>query len=163
MKEVVDVDTGEVKVATEETVLRSVAIGSCVVVAALNVKRKIGAMAHIMLPGIAPENAVDKTKYAANAIDRLINIMPDAELERDHIEACLVGAGNVLKKKDDTVCKANIESTTRLLKEKNIPVRACALGGTEKKSVFMDIGSGLISYAEGDEKEKTLWQVSQYN
>ncbi|MCJ7777534.1 MAG: chemotaxis protein CheD [Sedimentisphaerales bacterium] len=163
MEETVDVDTGEVKVAVEGTILRSVVIGSCVVVAALNVKRKIGAMTHIMLPGSAPENAIDKTKYAANVINRLINIIPDAELERGHIEACLVGTGNVLKKKDDTVCKANIESTTHLLKEKNIPVRVYALGGTERKSVFMDIGSGLISYAEGDEKEKPLRQVSQYN
>jgi chemotaxis receptor (MCP) glutamine deamidase CheD len=71
---------------------------------------------------------------------------------------CLVGAGNVLKKQDDNVCKNNIDSITQLLKEKNIPVRAAVLGGTERKSVSMDIKSGSVYYTEGDRVEKMLWK-----
>ena len=161
MKQVVDVNTGDVKLGTEGTILRSLAIGSCVVIAALNFRKKIGAMAHIMLPGSAPKNTFQKTKYAADAIEQLINIMLNADSQTADIEACLVGAGNVLKKEDDTICEDNIESTTRFLKEKDIPVRASVLGGATRKSVFMDIESGRISYAEADEKEKTLWQLCQ--
>ena len=75
----------------------------------------------------------------------------------------LVGAANVLEREDDTICEANIESIMRILREKNIAVRASALGGTERKSVFMDIEKGCISYTEAEDKEKTLWQVSQLN
>ncbi len=52
-----------------------------------------------------------------------------------------------------------------ILAEKNISVRASALGGTEWKSVVMDTETGSISHTEGDEKEKTLWQVNgwQFN
>lgn len=37
---------------------------------------------------------------------------------------------------------------------------ASALGGTERKNVFMDIEKGCISYTEGDKTERTLWQVN---
>jgi chemotaxis protein CheD len=160
-QQIIDVNTGEVKVAHSGTMLRSAAIGSCVVVAALNFKSKIGAMAHIMLPGSAPEDTTEKTKYAADAIDEMLNIMLDGQSQRGDIHACLVGAANVLKREDDTICNANIKSTMRILSEKNIAVRASALGGTKRKSVFMDIEKGCISYIEGDEKEKTLWQADQ--
>ena len=159
MKQVLDVNTGEVKAGTNESVLRSIAIGSCVVVAAYNFKRKIGAMAHVMLPGNAPKNSIDKTKYAANAIEELINMITPEDSKQYDIEACLVGAGNVLKKEDDTICNANIQSTTQILKEKHIPVRASALGGTKRKSIFMDIEDCCISFTEGNEKEKVLWKA----
>ncbi|HEG42521.1 MAG TPA: hypothetical protein ENH94_00580 [Phycisphaerales bacterium] len=159
--QVIDVNTGQVKVVSGSGVLRSVAIGSCVVVAALNFAKKIGAMAHIMLPGSAPEDAPEKTKYAADAIDEMLNLMGDEQSQRSDIHVCLVGAGNVLKRNEDTICEANIESIMRILKEKDIAVRASALGGTKRKSAYMDIDSGDISYTEGDEKEKILWQVDQ--
>ncbi len=151
----------EVKAAKEPAMLQSVAIGSCVVVAVLNFKRKIGAMAHIMLPGYAPEQSSEKTKYAADAIERLINNMNQQGCKSENIEVCLVGAANVLQKEDDIICDANIESVTGILKEKNIPVRASALGGTERKSVFLDVDGGCISYTEGDKEEKRLWQAKQ--
>ena len=120
-------------------------------------------MAHIMLPGIAPQQSLEKTKYAFDGIEQLLDQMFEARAGTDEIEVCLVGAGNVLQKEDDTICDANIESVTSILKEKNIPVMVSALGGTKRKSVFMDVEYGSISYTEGDEKEKTLWQASQLN
>ena len=159
-KDIVDVNTGEVKIATKGTILRSVAIGSCIAVAAINFKRKIGAMAHIMLPGNAPQHSLEKTKYAFDGIEQLLNQMFEVGTSTDDIEVCLVGGGNVLKKEYDTICEANIESITQILKGKNIPVMASVLGRTKRKSVFLDVENGCISYVEGDEKEKILWQAS---
>jgi len=153
-QKIIDVNTGEVKAAVEKGILRSVGIGSCVVVAAYNLRRKIGVMAHIMLPGIAPQQSLEKTKYAFDGIEQLLNQMLEAGANTDETEVCLVGAGNVLQKEDDTVCEANIKSVKGILKEKNIPVMVSALGGIERKSVFMDIEKGCISYAEGDEKKR---------
>lgn len=160
-KEIVDINTGEVKVATEGTILRSVAIGSCVAVAAIDFKRKIGAMAHIMLPGSALRHSLEKTKYAFDGIEQLLNQMFEAGANTDETEVCLVGGGNVLKKENDTICEANVESVTQILKEKNIPVMASVLGGTKRKSVCLDVENGRISFREGDETEKILWQVGQ--
>jgi len=159
MKEVIDIGTGAVEVAGAGAILRSNAIGSCIVIAAYDSSKKVGAIAHSMLPGRAPKDAGGKrTRYAADAIDEMINKMTRTGANQCDLEACLVGAGNVLKKQDDTICKDNIESTTELLGKKHIPIRAAALGGTERKGISLDVGSGSIFYTEGDGKEKLLWK-----
>jgi chemotaxis protein CheD len=158
MKRVIDVNTGEVIVSDENVVLRSVALGSCIAIAAYHPTKKIGAMAHVMLPGRAPEKAEEKTKYAANGIQEMIERMTGAGADRDDIQVCLVGAGNVLGKKDDTICKDNIESTKKLLEGEHITVRGTVLGGKERKGVFLDVETGRVSYTQGDEKERFLWQ-----
>jgi chemotaxis protein CheD len=159
MKEVIDIGTGAVEVAGAGAILRSSAIGSCIVIAAYDSSKKVGAIAHSMLPGRAPKDAGGKrTRYAADAIDEMINKMTRTGANQCDLEACLVGAGNVLKKQDDTICKDNIESTTELLGKKHIPIRAAALGGTERKGVSLDVESGSIFYTEGDGKEKLLWK-----
>ncbi len=158
MKEIIDVNTGEVKLGTGKIILRSIAIGSCIVIAAYDLKKKIAAMAHIMLPGRAPSKTPEKTKYAVDAIDEMIHTMTQTGSDKCDIEACLVGGGNVLKKKDDTICRDNIESATQLLEKKHIPVRATALVGTKSKGVFLDVETGSVTYTEADGKEKLLWK-----
>ena len=158
MKRVIDVNTGEVRVSTKSTVLQSLAIGSCIAVAAYDSKKGIGAIAHVMLPGRAPQKAEEKTKYAADAIEEMLGRMKRAGADKDNIEVCLVGAGNVLKKKSDTICRQNIESTRSLLRENHVRVRRTVLGGTKRKSVFMDVESGVVGYTEGDEKARPLWK-----
>lgn len=161
MEKVIDVSTGMVEASKAGIILRSLAIGSCVVIAAYDSSKKVGAMAHIMLPGRAPKGADgERTRYAADAIDEMINRITREGANKCDLEVCLVGAANVLKKQDDTICKDNIESITHLLSEKDIPVKAAALGGTERKSVFLDIENGRISFIEGDEEEKLLWKSS---
>ena len=159
-QKIIDVDTGQVKTAVEKGILRSLGIGSCVVVAAYDYRKKIGALAHIMLPGIAPQKSLEKTKYAFDGIEHLLNQMFETEASTDEIVICLVGAGNVLQKSDDTICAANIESVTGILKEKNVSVIASVLGGTKRKSAFLDIENGCIFYTEGDDPVKLLWRPS---
>lgn len=161
MQEVIDVNTGEVFVGSGQLTIRAMAIGSCIAIAVFDPKTKIAGMAHIMLAGQAPERFSEIIKYAFDGIEHMLDLMSDAGSSLNDIEVCLVGAGNILRRKDDTICEANIESVTRILKEKNIAVKASVLGGTKRKSVFIDIDNGLVSYTEGDGKEKMLWQLGQ--
>jgi len=158
MKEIVDVNTGEVRLGRGKIILRSIAIGSCIVVAACDFKRNIGALAHIMLPGSAARRTPERTRYAADAIDEMLNMMAEAGSNKDDIDVCLVGGGNVLRKGSDTICEDNIRSTTGLLEERHIRIRAAVLGGIKRKGVFLDVENATISYTEGDEKEKPLWK-----
>jgi len=158
MKEIIDVNTGEVAVRRRKFTLRAMAIGSCIVVVAYDSKAKMGGMAHIMLPGYAPEQYLEKTKYTSNGIEQMLSQMLESGSDIDDVEVCLVGAGNVLQKEDDTICDDNIKSVTMILEEKSIPVGASVLGGYKRKSVLLDIETGSISYTEGDDQEKLLWQ-----
>ncbi len=101
---------------------------------------------------------MEKTRYAADAIDEMIGRMLKKGSKHSDIEVCLVGGGNVLKRRDDTICEANIESVIQVLRKKKISVKSKVLGGAERKSVFLDIDSGSIYYKRGDAIEKLLWK-----
>jgi chemotaxis protein CheD len=158
MQKIFDVNTGQVAVTRGTVMLQAIAIGSCIAVAAYDSKTKNAGMSHIMLAGLAPEGNCEKTRYALNSIEHLFNQMIESGSVVGDIEVCLVGAGNFLRKKDDTICQSNIQSVTAILAGKNIPVRASILGGYERKSVFLDVQTGRISYSQGDGSVRLLWQ-----
>jgi chemotaxis protein CheD len=159
MKNVIDVNTGEVKGCDDSSILRSVAIGSCIAIAAYSFKDKAAALAHIMLPGKAREATSERTRYAVDAVDDLLEILASFGVDQGDIEVCLVGAGNVLEKEDDTICDSNICSVNSIMDEKNIPVMASVLGGIKRKSLMMNVETGTITYTEGNGSETFLWQM----
>jgi chemotaxis protein CheD len=164
MNRIIDVHTGEVKAGGKDMILKSNAIGSCVVIAAYDSTKKVGALAHVMLPGAVPEGKTfQRTRYAADAIEEMISRMTHLAANKDGIEVCLVGGGNVLKRKDDTISQQNIASVVELLNEKRIKIGAKAVGGTERRTVSLDVKKGTIHYTEGDAKENLLWKAAKEN
>lgn len=155
--ETINVLTGEVKASKENIILKSSAIGSCVVVAAYDNRLMIGAMAHIMLPGISPEKSkTPKTRYAFNAIEDMIERMINLGAEEENIEVCVVGGSNVLKRKDDTICQANINSVLKILSEKNMKIIAKSVGGTQRRSVLFDTKTSEVYHSIGGENDELL-------
>ncbi len=160
-KTVIDVQTGEVEAGSGKVVLRSDGIGSCVVIAAFDTKAKIGAIAHVMLPGRAPkESTPQKLRYAANAIDEVIKKMSSLGAEdMCDVGFCLIGGGNVLKRADDKVSKDNIDSVVEILSSKGMRVVAESLGGEKRRSATLNVETGCVSFSEGDDSERVLWEA----
>lgn len=161
MYETMDVNTGDVAVNGRASILRAVAIGSCVVVAAYDPKTSVAGMAHIMLPDQAPAKANKSTKYAFDSIEKLFILMAGLGAQVEDVEVCLVGAGNVLRKEDDTICGNNIISVMSILSERGVPIRASILGGFLRKSIFMETHTGCVSYTEGEGPKTFLWQPAR--
>lgn len=162
MKNIIDVQTGEVKAGSGEVIIKSDAIGSCIAIVAYDSRKKAGAIAHVMLPGVSPEKCTPpRTRYAADAIDVMINEVARLGVNSDDIEVCLVGGANVLKRNNDTIWKDNIDSVVELLKRKNIKIRAEALGGTKRRSVFIDVERGVIHYTDLDGSERVLYKAEE--
>ena len=161
MKKIIDVQIGEVEVRGAGVILQSKAIGSCIAIVAYDTAKGIGAMAHIMLPGSAPadKQSPEKTKYAANAIDVMVDKMARLGSKNDDIEVAIVGGGNILNREDDTICKENIKSVVELLAAKRLKIEAKAVGGTSRRSVSLDVDSGIVSYAKGNGSEVQLWRA----
>jgi len=158
MKGFINVSTGEVKAGKASNILVSNAIGSCIVVTAVDVVNNIGALAHIMLPGKAPSKEIQqKTKYAVDAIDKMLQLLQQQCAAPSDLSFCLVGAGNVLKKENETICKDNIQSIINILNDKQLKISAKALGGTLRRSVRLDIENASVYFTEGESKEMLLW------
>ncbi len=156
--------TGEVKTGTTKDMLKSSAIGSCVVVVAYDINMIIGGMAHIMLPGIAPNNTkYDKTRYAVNAIDELENKMSLNGADINNMEFCVIGGANVLKRKNDTIAQNNVDNVIKLLVDKKYNIVAQSVGGTDRRSATINIKTGQLVYTIGDESEMLMWNFLDNN
>jgi chemotaxis protein CheD len=158
VSEIIEVGTGEVRVSGNDDVLRSGAIGSCIVVVLFDREMNLGGFAHLMVPGRSPRDDDKSLRYVEDGMDALISKMEDEDSDIGSLEACVVGAGNVLKREDDTICDSNISSINDYLTQKNIPVKASALGGVERRSVKFDIESRKVFITTGDGQEVLLHQ-----
>jgi len=158
MNEIVYVNTGEVKLGDSSTILNSGAIGSCVVVCIYNSSKKMGAMAHIMLPGVASVENEIKTKYASNAILKLMKLINKNNDQSTILETCIIGGANVLKRSNDTIGKKNIDSVEKLLSEKGIIICGKSVGGDKRRTVVFDIKKACMYFTEGNSSEKILWE-----
>jgi len=157
-KEIIYAMTGEVKKGDHNSILKSGAIGSCVVITAYNKKKQFGLMAHVMLPGKAPEKKdIKKTRYAHNAIDELIMLNKINKSNEDIIEVCIVGGANVLQKADDNIGQNVIDSIEEILKNKEIKVVARSLGGAQRRGISFDVETGKVYCSIGDGTEEFLW------
>ncbi len=157
-KKIIDVLTGDVILASTNTILKTSAIGSCIVIAAYDSHVNAGCLAHVMLPGASKRKSDTlNTKYAADAIMSLLKKMNHLSSESKNIEVCLVGGANVLKRKDDNICQENINSVINLLNQQNISIKAKSLGGFQRRSITLDIEKGQVYYSIGDGKNKLLY------
>lgn len=151
MKEFIDVDTGEVKVSSKPVILRAMALGSCVAVAAYGRRKKIGGLAHIMLPGRPPEGeAENKARYAGYALDSLFNGMISSGADIKNLEVDVVGGANLLGEEDGYSAEEALEFIFNYLRKMDIKPRHKRTGGTYRRSLSLDIESGKLFYSEGD-------------
>lgn len=157
MKEIIDIDTGQIAVRGGQCLLRAMALGSCIAVAAYDSRARIAGMAHIMLPGGTPQRGANDTRYAVYGIAALLDRMIEAGCDLGAIDVCLVGGGNVLRDDKDSICGDNIRSVREALRAKHIPIRASVLGGNDRKSAFLDAETGRVSFTEGNGAEQVLW------
>lgn len=157
MDNLINVATAEVKKGESGNILVSIGIGSRTVVAAMNLRLHRVALAHIILPGKAPENrAPNDVKYAENTIDELLKLACNEDKDTSHIKACLVGPGNVLKNPNDSVCHSNIQPAQSILKDTGIRIDAQSLGGEFRRTVLFDIENAKVHFTEGNSNLQLL-------
>jgi chemotaxis protein CheD len=152
------ITTGCFATGSKEGLFTSSPLGSCVAIVAYDINRQIGGLAHAMLPGKSVKG--NDNKYAENIITNLIDKLTDLGAMKTNIEICLVGGANVLKRKNDIIGNNLIISIFEILKTKKLPVKAKSLGGFERRSVSLDLCSGLVNYTIGESNNKTLYQFS---
>ena len=149
---ITDVEAGQVRLLRGRGVLRSTPLGSCIAVGALDAADRVGAMAHIMLPGPAPAGSpgAARTRYAADALDEMLMQLHCAGARFEDLELAAVGGANVLQRPDDALCAANIRSVLRLLGQIGLCLSHQSLGGCVRRRLWIDVAEGAMYCADGD-------------
>ena len=150
--------TGEIAIASSGTILISSPLGSCIAVCAYDPVFRVGGMAHVMLPGQAPESVTrEKTRYAENALESLFKEMREKGAAQANLQTCLVGGANVLRRENDTIHVDNLASIISCLQQRNIPICRCSTGGFERMSARLDHLKGRVYNSIGNGPETPLF------
>ena len=158
------VATGYLATGSQNGVIRSTPLGSCVAVIAYDKTSKTGGIAHIMLPGKSPtKDKAEENKYAENAIENLLDALKSLGSKKANIEICLVGGANVLKKENDTIADNLIFSIFEILEQKKLRIKKTSLSGYERRTAKLTLDTGCVTFTLGDNFEAELYHFINGN
>jgi chemotaxis protein CheD len=156
MEDTININSGDVRVASPPVRLHAPALGSCIAVVLYDGREKIGGMAHVMLP--SSEHYVmgeDPLKYADEAIPYLLRLMVEGGVNRYGLHARLVGGAMITKEAMDigAMVKKSVEEELAKL---SIEVTAHRTGGCISRTATLDTGTGALWYSEDGGVEMAL-------
>ena len=134
---------GEYKIASNPTTLVSSGIGSCVVICLYDRTKKIGGMAHAMLPQTPEDYKIDDdeedgARYVDRAVQLLVSNMKSLGCDSSNMMAKIAGGANMfstLGTYSREIGENNVEMTKKILAEMGIKLVAESTGGTTGRSV----------------------------
>lgn len=159
MQTLINVGVAQIAVATNPTVLRTI-LGSCIGICIYDRNRKIGGMAHILLPQ-APKR-ITPEKYADTAIPLLLERMYKQGCKKEFLSAKIAGGAAMFKFNSSftlaQIGERNIEITRRVLEEQNIPLLVEDVGGNLGRVIDFFLQDGRMKVRAGG-KEKVYYKV----
>ena len=157
----IDVSTGEIKVSANSGSLRANALGSCVAISAYHRARRVGGMAHIMLPGRAPASKPDnsRNRYTEDALTALLESVVASGDDPRQLEVCMAGGANVLRREGDTIGEENAAAALAGLEARRIPLAAASVGGDLRRTMTLHLADGRVTHTVGDSGELPLWSA----
>jgi chemotaxis protein CheD len=119
-------------------------IGSCVALAAWDPQKRIGGLAHFMLPS-GPPTGASPVKFIATGLDTFLNELEaqGASLSRTVFKAA-GGAAMLTVGKGVSIGMRNHETILAALAERNLQLTASALGGSIGRTVQLGVGDGRL-------------------
>jgi len=147
MSNIIIVGIGELNVAVSPVILSSLGLGSCVGIALYDRSRKIGGLAHIMLPDSS--QVPDKTnrgKFADTAAEDLVMEMIKIGARREMIVAKLAGGAHMFGIESDVmkIGQRNIAASREALKKLGIPIIAEEVGGSVGRTIELNTETGIL-------------------
>ena len=157
--DLVNVGVAEYYVTHNSHVLACFGLGSCVGVALYDGRKKIGGLAHIMLPN---SKAITKRgnpgKYADTAIQNMVEKMEKLGSKRRDMRAkavggaCMFSIPGAINPRNVPgpalgmqIGDRNVEAVKVVLKELGIPLMAEDTGGGHGRTMRFDISNGTVT------------------
>ncbi len=158
---VLRVRISEFLVARPPAILRVSGLGSCVALGLFDPKAGLAGLAHILLPGPAPDSVrgsedprVNRYKYADQAIEGLLQAMEREGATLAEVKAKIAGGSTMFSQEDgfgdartikDGIGARNVEAVKAKLAELNIPIAGEDSGGKSGRTISFDPATGIMS------------------
>lgn len=147
MNNIVVVGIGELNVAVSPVKLSSLGLGSCVGIVLYDSLKKIGGLAHIMLPDSSQvSNNLNRGKFANTAAEDLVIEMIRIGARKEMMVAKLAGGAHMFGIESDVmkIGQRNIAASREALKKLGIPIVAEEVGGSVGRTIELNTETGIL-------------------
>ena len=145
---VIVVGMADLKVAKNPDILTTLGLGSCVGITLYDKTKKIGGLAHVMLPTYKGFEGQNIAKFADSAIIELVNQLSRIGASRKLLVAKIAGGahmfGNAQNNDMLKIGERNAAASLAILKQLGIPVQANDTGGTHGRTIELYTDSGSL-------------------
>lgn len=148
----------EYAVVTDETVLITSGLGSCLGIVLYDPRNTVSGMIHVMLPTVDQARDSTPAKFVDTGIPLLIEEMEAAGADRNAMEARIVGGSEMIQFSSNggSIGSRNIALAEQLLEEYGIPIVGADVGGGHGRSIRFDPAAGELSIRTADEQTRTI-------
>jgi chemotaxis protein CheD len=151
----INVGVAQVRFSSSPSILRTI-LGSCVGICVYDRMKKIGGLAHILLPNDQSSGATPE-KYAETAIPLLVNQLLKEGGKKEFMSAKIAGGASMFKFDTNIalgqIGDRNIEETKKVLQKLGIPLLEEDVGGHAGRVIDFFLEDGRMKVkASGIEK-----------
>jgi len=151
----INVGVAQIKYGATPTVLRTI-LGSCIGICVYDRMKKIGGLAHILLPENTSKNG-NPEKYADTAIPLMVERLLKDGAKKEFLSAKITGGASMFKFQSNIalgqIGTRNIEETKKVLEKLGIPILEENTGGNAGRVIDFFMNDGHLKVkAAGVEK-----------
>lgn len=143
------VEMADFKTAASPANLIATAVGSCVAVCLYDSPKKLGGLAHVMLPHSKDSKAFNPNRFANLAVVEMINQLEKLGAQREFLEAKIVGGANLfpflLKNDEEQMGFRNVVAVKEILNEMAVRIVNEHVGGNLGRSVKFSLETGIVT------------------
>ena len=139
------VGIADMKMATDNGMLITYALGSCIGICLYDPLIKLGALIHVMLPLNMETNRKNTMKYADTGIRETIRMMEARGASRSRMTAKIAGGAKMFEISGNAlgnIGQRNIESVKINLKREGIRLVKEDTGGSIARTLLFDVSNG---------------------
>ena len=139
MAETLIIGIGEYAVVTDNTIISTVGLGSCIGTVIFDKNKNVSAMSHIMLPTIGDRK--DRIgKYADVALPAMIDEMKSKGAMQANMKAKIAGGASLFAFRDDhlQIGDRNSKAVKEVLNKFGIPIISSDIGGDRGRTITFD-------------------------
>jgi len=145
---IIVVGMADLKVAKHPDTLTTLGLGSCVGITLFDRAKKIGGMAHCMLPTYKGFEGQNIAKFVDSAVIELINQLVRIGASRNALVAKIAGGAHMFGRTQNSdmlkIGERNAAAGLAILRQLSIPVQANDTGGSHGRTIELNIETGAL-------------------
>jgi len=145
---VIVVGMADLKVAKHPDTLTTLGLGSCVGITLFDATKKIGGLAHVMLPSYRGFEGQNVAKFADSAIIELVKQLAKIGVQRSSLVAKLAGGAHMFGRTQNNdmlkIGERNAAASVAILKQLGIPIKANDTGGSHGRTIELNMDTGAL-------------------